>query len=244
MSRSFQLSEEHQRFCSLMKCPLCKKFPIIPNYFQHNGTKIRRNVAISDMDISTIAECPKCSQRWSVFSNSSTVNSNRHSQPDVSSNAIYSREILELSNFQIIESNRREEALGSDCRTIDNSRGGGSITRKLTLTKEWSKTYTVDFERAIKAQAEASFNLMKLVNFKTAIEGDLRKKYSISESTKNIYSDEVSLEIPAQTKVIYCFNWKRIWQNGTIKCFDHIDRELAFIPFKIVIGMTFDIIAL
>lgn len=243
MSRSFQLSEEHQRFCSFMKCPLCNQFPIIPNYFQNNGTKIRRNVAISDMDILTVAECPRCRQRWSVFANSATRNSNYRSQPDINQSTAYSREILELSNFQIIESNRLEEALGSDRRIIDNSRGTGSITRKLIITKEWSKIYTVDFENALKAQAEASFKLFELINFKTTIEGNLRKKYSISEGVKNTYTDEVSVEIRPQTKVVYCFNWKRIWQHGTIKCLDRVGREVAFIPFKIVIGITFDIIA-
>lgn len=244
MSRPSQLSQEHQIFRSLMKCPLCNKFPIIPNYFQHNGTKIRRNIAISDMDISTIAKCPRCTQSWSVFTDSPSENSNNCSEPNVPPNHTYSREILELSSFQIVEAGRREEALGSDRRIIDNSKSDGSVTRKLTMTKEWSKTYTVDFEKVIKAHAEANFNPLKLlVDFKTTIEGDLRKKYSISESIKNIYTDEVSVEIPPRSKIIYCFNWKQVWQNGTIKCLDKFDREVAFIPFKIVIGITFDLIA-
>ena len=81
----------------------------------------------------------------------------------------------------------------------------------------------------------------KLVNFKASIEGDLRKQYSISESVTNTYTDEVSLEIEPLTKVVYCFNWKRIWQKGIIKCLDKVDREVAFIPFQIVVGVTFDI---
>jgi len=243
MSKSFKLSKEHEKFCSLMKCPLCNQFPIVPNYFQGNGRQIPRNVAISDMDISTIAECPRCKQHWPVFSDSQSGTSVHLAQPNVEYSKVKSDEILEVSKFQLVETDRSEEPLGSDRRIIDNSKGTGRVTRKLAISKEWSKTYTVDFEKAVKASGEAGFKVFNIVAIKANIEGDLRKKYSISESVKNTYTDEVSVEIEPQTKVIYCFNWKCIWQNGVIRCLDRDDREVAFIPFRVVIGVTFDILS-
>jgi hypothetical protein len=241
MSKSFKLSKEHEKFCSLMKCPLCNRFPIIPNYFQGNGRQISRNVAIADMDISAIAECPKCKQRWVVFATSQSRSSTPLSQSGIDSEKVHSEETPEVSKFQLIETDRSEEALGSDRRTIDNSKGTGRVTRKLTVSKEWSKTYTVDFEKAVKTQGEASFDLLKLINLKANLEGELRKKYSVSESIKNIYTDEVSVEIEPRTKVLYVFSWKCIWQNGIVKCLDSGNKEIASIPFQIAIGVTFDI---
>lgn len=245
MSRTFQISKEHEIFCSLMQCPLCNQFPIIPTYFKHNRIKIRRNTPISDMDISTVAQCPRCKQSWSVFN---TNSSNSHNNPTPSTqntppNTVHSRDVLEVSKFQIIEASREEEALGSDRRTIDNSRGSGSITRKLTLTKEWSKTYTIDFQKAVKTNIAGDFSILKLLTFKSTIEGDLRKKYSISETVKNVYTDEVAVTIEPRSKAVYNFDWKRIWQKGTIKCLDQVDQVVAFIPFKVVVEVTFDIIA-
>ncbi|MDJ0697516.1 hypothetical protein [Mastigocoleus sp. MO_188.B34] len=243
MSKSFKLSKEHEIFASFMKCPLCNQFPIVPKYFQGNGTPISRNVAIFDMDISAIAECPRCKQRWSVFASSQSGGVSKNiSRSSVKYNEVHSKEILEVSKFQLVETERCEEPLGSERRIIDNSKSAGRLTRKFTISKEWSKNYTVDFEKIVKAQGEISFNPLKLVNLKANIEGNIRTKYSISENIKNVYTDEVSLEVEANSKVSYLFNWKRILQKGFIKCFDRIDREFAFIPFKVVIGVTFDII--
>lgn len=243
MSKTFKLSKEHEIFCSLIKCPLCDQLPIVPKYFQGNGRQFPRNVAIVDMDISTIAECPRCKQRWSVFSDSQSGTSIHLSQPNVEYSKAKLDEMLEVPTFQLVETDRWEEPLGSDRRIIDNSKGTGRVTRKLTISKEWSKNYTVEFEKAVKAGGEVGFKLLSTFDTKANIEVNLRKKYSISESVKNIYTDEVSVEIEPQTKVMYCFTWKCIWQNGVVKCLDQHDREIAFIPFRVVIGVTFDLLS-
>jgi hypothetical protein len=243
MPESFKLSKEHEIVRSLMKCPMCNQFPIVPNYIQSNGIQISRNVAIANMDISTIAECSRCKQRWSVFSDFQSETSVSPSPTNIEYSTAKSERILEISNFQLIETNIWDEPLGSERRIIDNSKGTGCVTRKLIISKEWSKTYTVNFEKAVKASVTAGFKLLNIVDIKASIEGNLRKTYSISESIKNTYTDEFAVEVKPQTKVTYCINWKCIWQNGVIKCLDWNEREVASIPFQVVIGVTFDILS-
>lgn len=246
MQESFRLSKEHEQFCSFMKCPLCKQFPIIPNYFKHNSTSIPRSTAISKMDRSATAECPKCKQRWNVFANTHSNAANqinkhqllRNKRADVKLDAP-----LKVQRIELIETERLEEPMGNEGRSIDNLQGTGRVTRKLTISKEWSKTYTIDFEKAVKAHGGISFDLLKVINLKATIEGDLKKRYSISTNIKNAYIDEVSVEIEPRSKVLYLFKWKRIWQKGIAKCFDRFDREFANIPFQVVVGITFDIAA-
>jgi len=235
MAKPSNLSKEHEQFCSLMKCPLCDKFPIIPNYFQNSGKQVPKNTPLPNMDISTIAECPRCKKRWSVF-----ASSNSPPEVDDSSQEKITRS-GDVSIFEFTETDRWEESLGSDLRLIDNSKGSGSVTRKLTVNKEWSKNYAVEFEKAVKVQGEMNFDIVKIISLKTTIEGNLKKKYSISENTKYAYTDEVSVEIKPSTKVSYRFKWKRVWQNGLIKCLDQSGQAVAFIPFQVVVGVTFDI---
>ncbi len=68
MSDSLGLSKEHELVYERMKCPLCGKAPIIPKYFDRSDKSIPFRTAYSKMDSLTVAECPRCHQRWSVFS--------------------------------------------------------------------------------------------------------------------------------------------------------------------------------
>ena len=63
----FGLSKEQTSFQFTNKCPLCNGWPIIPRYIKPDGQKTSALNILWLMDRDTVAECPKCNQRWRVF---------------------------------------------------------------------------------------------------------------------------------------------------------------------------------
>ena len=83
------------------------------------------------------------------------------------------------------------------------------------------------------------FGFLKLPNFKLNAQSVVKDRYSISESSKQTYSEEIVIEIPAYTKLRVFFQWKRIWQLGLIRFQDRNNKEFE-IPFRVALGITFD----
>lgn len=224
--RNKKLSRQQEIVCSLMKCSFCNQFPIIPNYFHSNGRLASKHVTISDMEHSATAECPKCNHSWPIFA---TEEQSTSSLNDIS----------KVCRFEFSEMEYWEEAFDQDERAIDNG-GNKSMTSKVSMSKEWSQTYEVDFEKTTSSQKGVNLNLLKVFDIKGALEHNLRKRYSISENIKKSHTDELSIEIPPKTKVIYSTKWKRKWQKGLVKCLDEFNQEIAQIPFQAAVGMDFD----
>ncbi|NWF58397.1 MAG: hypothetical protein HXY43_03555 [Fischerella sp.] len=250
MTNSFGLSKEHEQVYSLMRCPLCKQYPIVPKYFKIDETPIPPKTPYPEMERSAIAECPKCKQRWAVFSESQpgmvrqktkimTVQSNKpgkvteKKQPTVSG----------ISSLTILETERVEEFLGSEQRLVDNSNSATKLTRKFTISKEWSQSYMIEYEKTTTRGGESGLGLqlfnLNLGNLKLTAQNNLKEKYSISESSKQTYGEEIVIEIPPYTKLRIFFQWKRLWQHGLIKFKDRSGTEFE-VPFRVVIGVTFD----
>src|SRR5205823_10429968 len=129
------LSDESRKFYSSgYRCPKCDKHlrsnfgNIIVNFYSDNGKKIPIwKLAVLRAEL---AECPECSYRWKIRG----------------SGKLDKYKTLEI--FGIVETDRLEESLGTDNRIIDNSRSSAELTRKFTIIKEWSRTYSIEYEKA------------------------------------------------------------------------------------------------
>ncbi|NOS89527.1 MAG: hypothetical protein HOP34_13485 [Methylococcaceae bacterium] len=164
--------------------------------------------------------CPKCQYVWKAKANSpATVPA-------------------KLAQLHVTETDRVEESLGTDQRLIDNSMSSVSIKRKFTVSKQWTKTYAIDYE---KVRAESSgFTLgIDETSFKAGIEESIRKQFSISEEINEVYAEEVEIEVPGFTKLMMLFHWKRIWQCGYIQL-SNLHGEDVHLPFRVAVGVTFD----
>ncbi len=250
MTNSFGLSKEHEQVYSLMRCPLCRHYPIVPKYFKSDEAPIDRKTPYPAMDRSAIAECPKCEQRWAVFSESQpgmvrqktkimTVQSNTPEKLTGKKHSTASG----IASSTILETERVEEFLGSEQRLIDNSNSSTNLTRKFTITKEWSQSYTIEYENATTRGGEGGVGLqlfnLNLGNLKLTTQSNLKEKYSISESSKQTYGEEIVIQIPPYTKLRVFFQWKRLWQHGLIRFNDRNGAEFE-VPFRVVVGVTFD----
>lgn len=241
MAESLEFSTEQKTFCQLMRCPLCDAYPIVANYVQANGIIIPRDVRIQAMDRSALAQCPRCKQKWAVYANH-TPEAPSLSPTDPTLQATMVQNFgAEIDRFEILETDRMEEYIGSDRRIIDNSKGTGTITRTMAVSKEWTKSVTVNLEKAISTTGEAGFKAF-IFDLKAKIDASLKQQYSVSESTKHTYTDETSVALGPCEKNTYCLNWKRIWQNGLIRCLDLNNNEIGTIPFRVVIALTYDLV--
>jgi hypothetical protein len=141
--------------------------------------------------------------------------------------------------IRIVETQRMLEPLGEEIREIDNSKSSIQIERKITTSREWSQSYTVDYENSGSLKGEMSVRLPPISEIKLNAERAIKERYSISESVKRVYSEEVTLTIPAKTKVQVFFSWKYIWQCGMIVINNPNNVEWK-VPFRVRLEPTFD----
>jgi hypothetical protein len=253
MADSLGLSKEHEMVYDRMKCPLCGQAPIVPKYFDQADKLIPFRTAYSKMDALAIAECPKCRQRWSVFSGAKAgIVRQRMSEITVKGDPSKISQLdiknLDINELTVIETERVEEHLGSENRVIDNSKSGVTVTREFNITKEWSQSYVIDYEktRALGGEINAGIGknaaaLLQLVSvsFKATFQKTIKDRYSTSEGTKLTYSEKITLQVKEKTKLRVTFEWKRLWQHGLLKISTKNGTEIE-IPFRVAIGVTFD----
>lgn len=217
----FGYSKEHVKFFLTSKCPLCGKLIFRALLFKGDGTRISLPTFVWNLDRSAVAECPKCRQRWPVFATSTP--------------AVSKQQHIGATMETIIS----EEPLGEEQRLIDNSKSVISLTRRFTISKEWSQFCVIEYEKAQITERELDIGINMAASIKMGTEEVLRAKYSISEETRRTYTEEIVLEVPAKTKVRVYMHWKRLWQHGLVKLRDQKNKEIE-VPFKVVVGVTFD----
>jgi hypothetical protein len=244
MSDSLGLSKEHEMVYSRMKCPFCGQAPIVPKYFDQNDKQIPFKTAYSKMDSLAVAECPKCHQKWSVFSgNKAGIVRQRMSEITVKGDQSKASQIdiknLDIKNLNVIETERVEEHLGSEQRLIDNSKSGITVNREFTIGKEWSQSYVIDYDKTTSVGGEIGGSLFSLGTLKSTFQRSIKDHYSISEGTKLTYSEKINLQIKEKTKLRVIFQWKRLWQHGFLQICTKDGKEFE-IPFRVAIGVTFD----
>ena len=218
-------SDEHKQFYSSgYRCPQCNERlmsslgTITVNFYSDKRELIPLwKMAVYRADF---AGCPKCNYLWKVKGTN---------QPD----APRKFEIL-----GIIETDRMEENIGTDKRTIDNSMSSVKLKRKFTISKQWAKTYSLEYEKVQVENSGLTIGIDKL-DIKTGFEETIRKQFAISEETQEVYSEEVEIDVPGSTKLNVLFYWKRIWQCGFIRFRNQNVEELK-IPFRVAVGVTFD----
>ncbi|MBD2255398.1 hypothetical protein [Nostoc parmelioides] len=220
------LSKEYENFlASGYKCSQCsevlysmwKGYKV--NFYSKNGEKIKPPFIYK----AEIVECPNCNYRWNVRGESNVNSANK---------------VLEIKETQ-----RSEEFIGKEQRLIDNSKSTSKITRRFTITREWSKAYSIEYEKTqvngLDINLKLKFLEVELDAMKLLFQETIKKQYSISEETKENYTEEVIVEVPEYKKTNLIFSWKRIWQDGFIKICSPDNTEIS-IPFKVVVGVTFD----
>jgi hypothetical protein len=138
---------------------------------------------------------------------------------------------------RVIEGSRYEVDMGDETRTVDNSKSGSPTQRVVRLSREWSRTCTVDVEHATTAHGAAGLGIYVL-DLKLEAERTLTRTYSATSEERETYEEEVTLNIGAHTRSEIVFSWKEIRQKGVVQLVGQgVDVQ---IPYEAVVGLTFD----
>ncbi|MDJ1168530.1 hypothetical protein PMG71_03710 [Roseofilum sp. BLCC_M154] len=222
----FQYSDDFQKYLSAGgRCPSCKEklwnsmgVHTKVEYYFADGTRAS-NLHSVDPTLSH-ARCSICGYQWNVRPNTTIE------QP---------KQVKVLS---VTETSRSQENIGDDKRIIDNLKSPAILRRKFTVSKNWKRSYTIEYEAVQVDGHEFSLGIQG-TGLKFLTEESLRRQYSISENSQETYTEEVEIEVPAFTRLAVIFHWKRILQNGSIRITNNQGQEFD-IPFHIVAGLTFD----
>jgi hypothetical protein len=141
--------------------------------------------------------------------------------------------------FELVETARMEQPLGEERKVIDNSRSSAVVQRRITMSKEWSQTITIDDETATAVKGKVGVKLKLVVDLKLEAERQVRERYSVSTETKKKYSDEVVITVPAKTSLEVIFAWKQVWQCGIIRVHAP-DGSTVELPYRLCLEPTFD----
>ncbi len=216
-----KISKSHALYSMIYRCPISGCWPIIARIYKPDGTRYSFLAGPAFMDRSAVAECPKCNQRWMVAAGASL--------PPTPSNL----------SFIFVETDRTEEALGDERRQIDNSKSPVELTRRFTIGREWTQSYTLDREKVRSDHSELKVGGAELPSLTLAAENTLKERYSITSAMKQTYEEEITVVVPQRTSLTLIFHWKRLWQHGKIQAY-RADKMLFEMPFKVAVGLTFD----
>ena len=220
----FGFSAEQAKWATSYRCPRCDGWPVLPRYLKPDGEKYGVFALFPQMDREALAQCPKCNQRWSVFGSSTPP-------PPPPSTPTY--------DVRLIETERVEEPIGEEQRTIDNSKSSVKIVRSLRVSKEWVQTYSVEYEKGRTGGGKLDLALVQGIGIQATAESSVKERYSVSGETKRTFAEEISMEVRGNQKVQVLLHWKRIWQHGILELTSGGAPTLE-VPFKVVVGVTFD----
>jgi len=206
------------------QCPSCRARlgRLVPRekYFTSTGEPMNLFNPLTGLrllsDRSGMVQCPDCKYTWPIF-------------------AAQTAGLSPSTDTQILETVRSEEPLGAEERVVDNSRSATSLRRSFTIRKEWTKEIQLESEAIGKVSAGVPVPIVNVIN----VEAQLRRKYLDRREEKEIFTEEVVIEIPPHTKTRVVFSWKRLWQHGQVRVLRG-EQVVEATLYKITVGVTFD----
>jgi hypothetical protein len=139
--------------------------------------------------------------------------------------------------LEVRETHRGEEALGVEYRDVANS-SRMKVARTIRACREWSRTLTIDNSMAVTGRGSVGFGPAWL-QVQAAADAELRRTYSISDSERQEFSEEVAFEVDPNSHVRLTLHWKKLWQYGDVVVRGR-DGAVISLPYRVLVGITFD----
>lgn len=140
---------------------------------------------------------------------------------------------------KVVETDQYEIPIGSrEVRTIDNLQGVSPIVRTFHLSREWTRSFTMDWGRSV-TEVESVGLETKAASFKMQATQTIEQHYSTSGGNRRSFEDTVVITVAPRTRSEVIFAWKEIRQRGYVEELDGT-TVLLKVPFELVVGLTFD----
>ncbi|MET8754723.1 hypothetical protein ABZW32_32205 [Streptomyces sp. NPDC004667] len=153
--------------------------------------------------------------------------------PEASSAGTRDARVLEVTHMS-----RIEERLGDEVRLIDNRSSSAPVTRRLTASREWTRTLTLGENHGETMRADVGANLLWIAA-KGSIETELQRTLSLTIGSTHLFEEEIGVTVPERTAVRIVLSWKRIWQCGQARVLIP-DGTVHIVPYQVVVSVTFD----
>jgi hypothetical protein len=140
--------------------------------------------------------------------------------------------------LEVRETGQFEEPLGEEARLIDNRNSPTEMTRRVTASREWSRTMSVGEDRTRSYGGEVGAD-WKVFALKGTAEAEVKRNYSVESGTKHVFEEEFTISVPEHTALRVILRWKRIWQRGVVRL-QFFDGAVSEVPFQVVVNVTFD----
>jgi hypothetical protein len=144
-----------------------------------------------------------------------------------------------VAGTQQVETGRREEPLGTETRTVDNSRSASSSIRRLKARRTWTVRQEVRFEETTRKSASGGIEVKAVLHLRGELERAVRRSQAAVAQDERTFEEEIEVTIPARTTVDVLLHWKRVWQEG-ILIVTTSAGEVFEVPYGEVVGLTFD----
>lgn len=143
-----------------------------------------------------------------------------------------------LAFVGVRETERSEEPIGDERRTVDNSSSTVETTRRFSMSRTWRREVVLGIDETDRGLTEGKVGF-DASSLRSLAERSLSKKYSLSESRSETYTEEVEVAVGRNLELTVHFHWKRFWQHGFLD-YERPDGTILALPFKIVSGISFD----
>ena len=139
--------------------------------------------------------------------------------------------------LDVTEIHRSEEPIGTETRRIDNTAGASRLTRTMRVTREWSRTVSLDLNAShgTSVGEQIGPNWLEL---RTNVEQTLSRTYTASAGRREEFAEEIGVEVEPGTALTIVLAWKQLWQHGRVRVLSQ-GRQVD-VPFRVAVGITFD----
>jgi hypothetical protein len=219
----FGLSDEQEAFARTSRCPKGHLLLGTLRLTDSKGQPVGILTPYPLMDKGTVAECPTGGEKWPVFRGAAPV----HQAP------------MGWEVVAVEETVRFEKPVGRDERILDASRSNATATRSLSFSREWTETVSVESEKTQTMGGGISLSMADLIKLEGSAETALKSHYGVSSQRRQTSTEEVSLTVPAGTRLKIILHWKELWQGGSVRLRNVSGAEVR-VPFAVRSGITFD----
>jgi hypothetical protein len=140
--------------------------------------------------------------------------------------------------FQVFETGLVQEPAGQTSFVEDNSASSLSSSRSTRVENEWTRTIVIGGGATATKGVSAGLRV-GWASVEASVENAVTSQYAIEQGERRQVSQEVSVQVPARSRVEVLVSWRLTWQTGFVRITDP-KGTTTDVPFKFVHSLDFD----